>query len=146
VVLALPYHNAAALHDVPRPRQTNPGTVLAVRGERKSPYRGRPFILFDPQETGVAVIWRQRSGEDLVVATCDQPSLARFYVAPTVWDAVTWKTAIVVSGADWAPLELEPDLYLVGDHNIPGLEDSYLTGLCAANRILSRSASPAQPR
>ena len=61
---------------------------------------------------------------------------------------VTWKTAVVVSDANWAPAVLERGLYLVGDHNLCGLEDSYITGLCAANQIADRALTrpPAPPR
>ena len=33
----------------------------------------------------------------------------------------------MVSDANWVPLALEPNLYLVGDYNLCGLEDSFLT-------------------
>lgn len=136
VVLAMPYHNASLLYPVPRPYRSTTATMLAVRAARQACYEGKPFLLFDPKVTGVILVWRQAGGEDLVFSTRPDPDLSAVFPRPVLTARVTWKTAVVVSDADWAPLRLEPGLYLAGDYNLCGLEDSYLTGRCAANAIL----------
>jgi glycine/D-amino acid oxidase-like deaminating enzyme len=136
VVLAAPYHNLANLYPVPANGLAAPATVLYVRGERRPDYHGKSFLLLRPEETGLALAWRQRGARDLVFSVRPQPDLARVYRVPVVVASVAWKTAVVLSGEEWVPLMLEPGLYLVGDYNLCGMEDSFLSGLCAARHIL----------
>jgi glycine/D-amino acid oxidase-like deaminating enzyme len=136
VVLAAPYHNLTSLYPVPVPGLAVPATVLHIRGERQPAFHGKSFLLLRPEETGVALMWRQRGGRDLVFSVRPGPDLARVYRKPEVVASVSWKTAVVLSHGEWAPLVLEPGLYLVGDYNLCGMEDSFLTGMCAARHIL----------
>lgn len=136
VVLAVPYHNAREIYPVPQPPLATPATVLHVRGRRRPLFRGKRFVLFHPEQTGLALIWKQTAGHDLLYALRPTPDLSEAYEEVAVLQAVTWRTAIVLSGADWAPMRLRPTLFQVGDYNVCGLEDSFITGLCAANQIL----------
>jgi glycine/D-amino acid oxidase-like deaminating enzyme len=136
VVIAVPYHNASKLYPVPQPYLPTSGTILAVRGERRPLYRGKRFVLLHPEANGVALVWRQACGEDLVFGIRPDPDLTGVFESPAVTGKVTWKTAVVVSNGDWSPSRLEPGLFLAGDYNLCGMEDAYLSGLCAANLIL----------
>jgi hypothetical protein len=140
VVLAAPYHNASALYPVPKPWLSAPGTTLAVRGRRQPACEGKRFVLYHPQDRGVALVWRQAGGEDLVFSTRPGPDLSRAFASPQVTGRVDWKTAIVISNERWAPARLEPGLFLAGDYNLCGLEDAYVSGLCAANQVLAWGA------
>ena len=53
--------------------------------------------------------------------------------------------AIQLSQREWRPLQPRRNLFTIGDYNVCGLEDSYLTGLFAANKIIEqvrRNSSP----
>jgi predicted NAD/FAD-dependent oxidoreductase len=113
-----------------------PATVLYVRGERRADYHGKSFVLLRSQDTGATLMWRQRGQRDLVFSVRPQPDLGSLYQNAQMVAAVSWKTAVVLSTSEWAPLVLAPGLYLVGDYNLCGQEDSFLTGLCAARHIL----------
>jgi hypothetical protein len=136
VVLAAPYHNLSALYPVPGPGLIAPATILYARGERRPAYQGKNFLMMRPERTGLALVWRQRGGSDLIFSLRPRPDLGSVYQRAQVDASVSWKTAVVLSGGDWAPLVLEPGLYLASDHNLCGLEDSFLTGLCAARHVL----------
>ena len=110
-------------------------------GAARPPYRGKRFILFHPEPSGVALVWRQRSGLDQVFCLRPDPDLSAVYATSEIVESVTWETAIVLSDSDWAPLRLESGLYLVGDYNLCGLEDSFITGLCAANVIIEQAGA-----
>ncbi len=135
VVLAVPAHNLAALYPVPFSGHTVPATVLYVRGQRR-PHCQKRFLLLPPAETGLAMLWRRRCGADQVISMTARPDLEAVYHKPKVVESVSWKTALVLSSGDWAPMVLEPGLYIVGDLNVPGLEASFLTGMCAAHQII----------
>lgn len=144
VVIAAPYRDAAAFYPVPKPYRSTSATMLFVRGHRRSPYQNRRVVVFGPSPTGMTSIWDQGHGWDQVYALCSQPKLSEVYETYELLQAVSWKTAIVLSDAHWVPLELEPGVYLAGDYNICGLEDSFVTGVCAANHVLrpARRAGP----
>jgi len=141
VVLAIPYHNAVRVYPVPKPYLPTSATVLHVVGERHARYRGKRFILFHPEETGIALMWQQVCGTDLIFSLKPDPNLDAFYRKCDIVSKVSWKTAVVISDGNWVSLRLEQDLYLVGDYNVCGLKDSFLTGLCAGNAILSSSTA-----
>jgi hypothetical protein len=139
VVLAAPHHNLSALYPVPGSGDGCPATIVYASGQRRAGYQGKNFVMLRPEKTGLALVWRQHNGRDLIFSLRPQPDLGAIYERSEVAAAVSWKTAVVLSGGDWAPLVLEPGLYLASDYNLCGLEDSFLTGLCAARHILRDS-------
>src|SRR3989344_1801162 len=48
-----------------------------------------------------------------------------------------WNPAFNIRGNELLDCEIKNNLYLIGDHNIGGLEDSFITGVYAANRIIN---------
>jgi len=139
VVIATPYHNASEFYPVPKPKLSTSATVLYVKGQRKKSYRQKDFMLFHPERTGIALLWGQTNGLDLIFSVTDTPELEAIYKEYDVIEKVHWKTAVVISDENWVPLILEPGLFLVGDYNVCGLEDTFITGLCAANHIIAQS-------
>lgn len=97
-------------------------------------------MLF-PENEGVYLSWRQKNDEDILFCTRTDPDLKPIYTDPKVAETVKWKTAIVVSNGNWIPQKLEDGLYLAGDYNLCGMEDSYLSGLCTAKQVIRESTA-----
>lgn len=112
---------------------------LHVLGRRRREYRPGRIVFLRPGEASSVLLPLDPSGGDLLFTKTAEPDLSPFYEEYRITDAVRWKTAIVLSGHQWRPLAPRPNLYTIGDYNICGLEDSFLTGLFAANSILARS-------
>jgi hypothetical protein len=87
-------------------------------------------------------IARQENGTFLVSSQQPQPDLGRYFTTWRVLECRHWNPAFHLLGDTLLECEQGPGLYLVGDHNIVALEDAYLTGLYAANRIIHATASP----
>ena len=136
VIFSAPYHNTGKIYPVPASAHMKPATVMYVRGRKKPPYADKHFILLDPATSSVSLIWSQHGDKDLLLCLQPEPDLDPFYSEYKVLQKVDWKTAVVLSNEEWLPMNFEPNLYLAGDQNICGLEDSFLSGRCAANQII----------
>ncbi|MBV8677119.1 MAG: FAD-dependent oxidoreductase [Planctomycetaceae bacterium] len=112
-----------------------PIVTLHVRGRRRDEYRPEKLVFLRPDEAATVLIPLE-PGLDMLFAPTPEPDLAPYFEHHEVAARVRWKTAIQLSGACWRRLAPRPGLYTIGDYNICGLEDSYLTGLFAANRIV----------
>jgi hypothetical protein len=114
--------------------------MFQVAGVLRDPYRRADLHLFSESDPTLAIA-RQRGGTVLVSSRQRQPDLDRYFTDWRVVEHKHWNPAFHL-GRD-APLECErgPGLYLVGDHNIVGLEDAYLTGLYAARQIINAGSS-----
>ncbi|MBN1930768.1 MAG: FAD-dependent oxidoreductase [Desulfobacterales bacterium] len=140
VIIAAPYHNAKCFYDhVPKPLSAKPATVTYVRGRRKNLYGRKKFILFNPKIDSICLIWQQLGDKDLILSIDPHPQLMKYYADYEILNQVTWKTAIVLSNSRWVPMRLKKNLFLAGDYNLCGLEDSYISGICAANQIIAEA-------
>jgi hypothetical protein len=136
-IIAVPYHNAKHFYNVPKPNLEKPATVIYLKGRRRNPYE-KKFILLNPEVCLTCLIWRQNNGKDLILSLSPAPDLDKYYFDFEILEQVNWKTAGIISNDNWVPMSLDPNLFLAGDYNMPGLEDSHISGICASNQIIER--------
>ena len=135
LVLAVPGRNSADLIQVECTARDVPYATLHIRGTRREEYKPGKTVFLRPEHP-IRVLWPQRNGLDITFGPETEPDLSAYYHEYEIVRAVFWKTAVQISDHQWRPLRPKANLFTIGDHNIVGLEDSYLTGLFAANRIL----------
>ena|SRR3989338_2253525 len=136
VVLALPYKNAQKFCNVPKPLHNVPVYVFEVSGKRKQIYEGKPVVFFQPKKHEITILWKQETGSDVIFSKTSNPKLENYYDSHKVIKKIYWPTACVLSGKNWYEQDLGDGLYLASDYNICGLEDAFITGVYAANRII----------
>ena len=110
--------------------------MFLVTGDLRRPWAQATYVLF-PDGDRTFAIARQTGGSTLFCSITDDPDFGRYF---TAWDIVEhhhWNPAFHLEGDALLECEQAPGLYLIGDHNVCTLEDSYITGVYAANRILS---------
>ncbi|MBI4441424.1 NAD(P)-dependent oxidoreductase [Candidatus Woesearchaeota archaeon] len=139
VVLALPYKDAQRFCAVPKPTHNVPVYVLEVLGTRKLVYRGKPIVFFQPKGHSITILWKQETGTDILFSKAAYPKLERYYDNHKIIKKIYWPTACVLSGSNWCKQDFGNGLYLASDYNICGLEDSFITGVYAANRIMKQA-------
>ena len=141
VVVATPIDVSARLLDLGPVKSPIHAHMFLVRGNLRRPWSAAAFSLF-PEGDPLLALARQTEGSTLLCSLSEDPDLARYF---TTWEVVErhhWNPAFHLEGDVLLECEREPGLYLVGDHNVCDLEDSYITGVYAANRILARSGRP----
>jgi glycine/D-amino acid oxidase-like deaminating enzyme len=150
VVLATPPHNTRAFapaldHAASDGVRERPSHVWHVAGRRKREFLPGKLI-FLPTTGEPTVIYPLLPGRcDLLFTRSADCDLSTYYDDPQVVQHVAWKTAVVLSSRRWRCLVPRRNLYMIGDYNICGLEDSFRTGLFAANHIL-QSATERSPQ
>ena len=141
VVVATPTDISARLLDLGSVKHPINAHMFLVRGTLRRPWTQTTFTLF-PDGDPILAIAQQIGGSTLFCTASDNPDFAQYF---TTWDVVEhqhWNPAFHLEGDALLECEQAPDLYLVGDHNVCNLEDAYITGLYAANRILDGHSTP----
>jgi len=135
LVLAVPGRNGEELLPGHSAAANVPFCTLHIRGRRRREVApGKTVFLRENHP--ITILWPQPNGLEIAFAPTVDPDLSPYFERYEIVRAVRWKTAVQLSGAIWRPLQPRPNLFTIGDHNICGLEDSYLSGLFAANRII----------
>ena len=66
-----------------------------------------------------------------------KPNLNHFFDYPKIIAKKVWAPAGTINGHTLIESSRGNNMYLVGDFNIAGLEESYITGIYAANQIIN---------
>jgi hypothetical protein len=115
--------------------------MFHISGTLRAPYHRATIHLF-PESDPTLAISRLEGGTVLFSSNGLHPDFDRYFSRWEVLEHKQWNPAFHLPGQRLVETEPAPNLFLVGDHNIVGLEDAYLTGLHAANRIIAAPASP----
>lgn len=137
---AVPRLPPLVVEEASPPARRVPITSLHLRGRRTAGIPREKTIFFRPGNV-VTVLWRQRDGTDVAFSHDEAPDLSALYDTVEVLDRIRWSPAIVLSGSDWRPRELADRLFVVGDYNVCGLEDSFLAGAGLGRLLTDRRSS-----
>ncbi|MCK4416339.1 MAG: hypothetical protein KAU84_04225, partial [Thermoplasmatales archaeon] len=116
-----------------KPVNTN---MLHVRGIPKSIVARKEYQLFAPPSS-VQVIADLKDGTYLFYYGQEHPPLEKFFKDPHIITHKYWNPAGTINGHILIESNRDNNMYLIGDFNVCGLEESYITGIYAANQIIN---------
>jgi len=147
VVLATPSDVSQRLLDLPNTKGPVAIHSFQLEGKLRDRWARADINLF-AEDDPVCAVARQANGSILLCSHEEQPRFDDYLISWEVIEHRSWNPAFNLVGDTLLECEQSPNLYVVGDHNICGLEDAYLTGLYAANQIVAnrRSHQTPQPR
>ena len=137
IVVALPAPIAKELLGLKELKAGSNSYVFHLTGRLKDKFKGGQFELFD-SSSDVIVIRKQVDNSYIFYSKTANPKLEKYFDKPEVIYKKHWDPAFNITGNELLDCEQGENIYLAGDHNVIGLEDSYITGLLAANKILAR--------
>jgi hypothetical protein len=109
-----------------------------VQGRRRPEFLPGKTVFLRPGQTATVLLPLDEHGCDLLFTKEDTTDLSTYYRDYKIIGRTAWKAAIILSRSHWRSLAPRETLYTIGDYNVCGLEDSFLTGLYAANQIVRR--------
>lgn len=137
VVLATPIRVSQQLLGLPEIKRPVEVHSFEVSGSLRSEYESADINLF-ADGGPILAIARQADGTILLCSKLRKPDWARFFRSWEVVEHKHWSPAFHIDGDALLECRQSPNLYLIGDHNVCGLEDTYITGLYAANQLIHK--------
>ncbi|MFX1253143.1 MAG: NAD(P)-binding protein [Promethearchaeota archaeon] len=110
--------------------------MLHIKGIPKSIIARKDYQLF-AHPSNVQAMARLEDGTYLFYYKNVRPSLKDFFKEYSIVAHKHWDPAGTINGHTLIESNRGNNLYLIGDFNICGLEDAYITGIYAANQILN---------
>ncbi len=114
--------------------------MLHIKGNPKKIISRKSFHLFSPSNS-LQAIANLKDGTFLFYYKDKQPNLKHFFNNPKVLAYQYWNPAGTINGHNLIESNRGNNMYLIGDYNIAGLEESYITGIYAANQIINSKRS-----
>ncbi len=110
--------------------------MLHIKGDPKKIISKKDYHLFSPSDKvqGIANI---KNGTFLLYYKEKKPLLRNFFNNPQILAHKYWNPAGTINGHTLIESNRGNNMYLIGDFNIAGLEESYITGIYAANQIIN---------
>jgi len=123
----------AGVNRVNKPVSTN---MLHIQGIPNQCITRKKYQLYSPPSMvqGIADL---HDGTYLFYFKNEQPSLEDFFINPKILAQHFWNPAGRINGHILIESNRENNLYLIGDYNVAGLEEAFITGIFAANQIIN---------
>ena len=135
VVVAASPHISKKLLNLSKINPSVQSQMFHLKGKLKENWN-RGMDLFSNKEKIIA-IFQQRDGSYLFYSKSKTPNFEKYFSNYKVLNHHFWNPAFNLPGNILWECKQKKNLYLIGDHNFCGLEDSYITGIYAANQIIN---------
>jgi thioredoxin reductase len=109
--------------------------VFHLHGKIRKPWDCHPYNLFSDDNSIFGIT--KYSKDYIIYAKTDKLDLKKYFHEYKIIKHTFWNPAHNLIGDTLWECEQDKNLYLIGDHNIPFLEEAYITGLYAANQIIN---------
>lgn len=109
--------------------------MMHITGDPHSEIARKRFHLFS-YPSNLQAIARLEDESYLVYYKKTKPDLEQYFSQPMVVAEHFWDPAGRINGHTLLESNQGNNLFLIGDYNIVGLEESFITGIYAANQIL----------
>ena len=110
--------------------------MLHIRGAPKNSINKKKYHFFSP-ENRVQSIAYLHTNTFLFYYKKEPNSLETYFENPQIINHHYWDPAGTINGHELIESNRGNNLYLIGDYNVCGLEDSYITGIYAAKQIIN---------
>ena len=140
VILATPPGVTQGLIQLERVKEPIDAYMLHIDGEMHPKWHTKAdFLVFD-ESYNVISIAKEKDGSFLLYARLPEPDLDKFFKSHELIATKHWSPAFnLVVDDTLIDQEIDDHFYIAGDFNIAGIEDAYITGVYAANRVLQES-------
>ena len=115
-----------------KPVSTN---MFHIKGKPFPDFSKKLYQLFTPPSNEQAIA-DLNNGTYLFYYRDKQPKLKHFFIDYSVIAHHHWHPAGTINGHTLIECNRGNNMYLIGDFNIAGLEESFITGVYAANQII----------
>lgn len=139
VVIAAPQLELDGVYNIPKPHLQQSAYTFHVVGRRREEFQNKQAVIFRPQHHDIYMLWNQGGGGDIIYSKNSNPDFKQYYEIYHIVHREHWNPGMIIPGHDLIPQKLEEGLYLASDYNLSLLEDSFLTGLYAANQIIAKN-------
>jgi len=109
--------------------------MVHVQGIAKNEISWKNYQLFSPQGN-VQAIADLKDGTYLFYYKNEPPPLKNYFKKFQIIAHKLWSPAGTINGHNLIESDRGSNMYLIGDYNIAGLEETYITGLFCANQII----------
>ncbi|KYK24719.1 hypothetical protein AYK24_05780 [Thermoplasmatales archaeon SG8-52-4] len=106
-----------------------------IKGTPKDVISKKRYHLFS-SNNNVQAVADLKDGTYLFYYKEKKPSLDKYFSKFEIIDSHFWNPAGTINGHELIETNRGNNMYLIGDFNIAGLEESYITGLYCANQII----------
>lgn len=112
--------------------------MFHLKGKIKENLNGGGYNLFDENDK-LLTISLEEDGTHLFYSTEEKPDFSKYFYDYSIIKQRFWNPAFNIGGSNLLEFKQDDNLYIIGDNNICGLEDSCIYGIYAGNKILGKT-------
>lgn len=134
LVVATPAHITKSLLHLSKINSGVNVYMFHVKGIPQKIFQKKPGYAFGPQSASIGLL-KELDDSYLFYSTISRPDFKRFFSSYKIIDQKYWEPAFYTKGNFLIDIKQKDNLFIIGDHNVCGLEDSAISGIYASNEI-----------